>query len=488
MTVNLRSARWSAIAVAMWWLSASVACIPKVARIPMWAKPPDITAPVSAPEQPWTPSYPKPIPPAGEVESAAAQAPGRIWDLPSLVDFALAHNPRTRLSWAQSHAAAAAMGRTNASFYPTIDLEGSFLRSRGTVPFIGQTRSQTIMEPAAKLNYVLYDFGARAAISEEARNALLAANLNHNEAIQVVTFQVQEAYYHLTGTRAMLAAREAGLREAQESLDAAQERHRTGTATIADVAQAKAALSLSQLQLQTELGQVEIARGVLAAVVGWVPNASFKTPDLPAGPPTGEAEAGIEVLLQKAKEERPDLAALQAEASSAKARLRWARARALPVLSVTGGAAAPYNSTRQYAASDNYLSPEYYIGATLRFPLFTGHEIEYTQQQARFDLEAATERRRLLEQQIGIEVWTSYYELRTAADRVKTSAELLASAQQSYEVNLGRYEAGVGDILEVLSAQAVLEDARSQQIRARTDWYLAAARLAYSTGTLMTKP
>jgi outer membrane protein len=486
MIVSPRSARWSTIAFAMWWLSACLACAPKAAHVPTWAKPPDIPAPVSAPEQPSTPPASKLIPPAGEAASADVQVPDRIWDLPSLVDFALAHNPRTRLSWAQSQAAAAAMGRTNASFYPTIDLEGSVLQSRASVPFLGQARSQTVLGPAATLNYVLYDFGARAAISEEARNALLAANLNHNEEIQVVTFQVQEAYYRLAGTRAMLAAREAGLREAKESLDAAQERHSTGTATIADVAQAKAALSLSQLQLQTELGQVEIERGVLAAVVGWAPNVSLKTLDLPSGPPAGEAEAGIELLLQKAKEERPDLASLQAEASSAEARIKWTKARALPVLSVTAGAAASFNSIRQSSASDSYLSPEYYVGATLRFPLFTGHEIEYTRQQARFDLEAAKERGRLLEQQIGIEVWTSYYELRTAADRVKTSAELLASAQQSYEVNLGRYEAGVGDILQVLSAQAVLEEARSQEIRSRTDWYLAAARLAYSTGTLMT--
>ncbi len=486
MPVNVGSARWSAVAVAMCWLSTSLACIPQVVRIPEWAKPPDIPGQASAPEQPWTPPPPRPIPPPREAASTAAQTPSRIWDLPSLVDFALAHNPRTRLSWAESHAAAAAMGRANASFYPTIGLEGSVLRTQGTVPFIGQTRSQTVVGPSADLNYILYDFGARGAVSEEARYALLAANLNHNDAIRVVTFQIQEAYYRLAGTRAMVVAREAGLREAQQSLDAAQERHRIGTATIADVAQARAALSLSQLQLQTDVGQVEIARGVLAALVGWPPNASYETPDLPAGPPASEAAAGIEALLQKAREERPDLAALQAQVSSAEAHLKWAQARALPVLSVTAGAAAPYNSARQNAASDSYLSPEYYVGATLRFPLFTGHEIDYTRRQARSDLVASTERRRLLEQQIGIEVWASYYELRTAAERVKTSAELLASAQQSYDVNLGRYEAGVGDILTVLSAQAVLENARSQEIQARTDWYLAAARLAYSTGALTT--
>jgi outer membrane protein len=470
------------------WLSTAATGIPQEKRKPFPERPPEIPAPVSVPERPWTPPSAKPIPSAAAMEQAAVGMPGRIWDLPSLVDFALVHNPKTRLSWIQSRSAAAAMGQANAAFYPTIYLEGSFLQSRATVPYIGVTRSQTILGPAARLNYILYDFGARAAVSEEARSALLAANLSHNEAIQNVTFQVQAGFYYLAGTQALLAARRAGLREAQESLDAAQERHRNGVATIADVAQARAAFSMAQLMLQTVLGQVQIARGVLASAVGWAPDAAFEIMELPAGPPPGEAEAGVEALLRKAKEQRPDLAALQAEVASAEAHMKWARARALPVIAATGGTGLYFNSSRQYSVHDNYLSPEYYVGATLRFPLFTGHETEYTRRKAQIDAEAAVERRRLLEQQIGIEVWTSYHELRTAADRVKTSAELLASAQQSYEVNFGRYEAGVGDILTVLSTQAVLEDARAQDIRSRTDWYLAAARLAHATGTLMTGP
>lgn len=283
----------------------------------------------------------------------------------------------------------------------------------------------------------------------------------------------------------MLAARQAGLKDAQASLDAAQDRHRTGVATIADVAQATAALSLAQLQLQTDMGQVEIARGVLASLVGWTPSTTFETVDLPAGPPSGEAENDVEVLLQRAKEQRPDLAALRAEVASAESRLKWARAQALPVISLTGIGSTLYSSAGQYGLHDSYASADYSVGATFRIPLFTGHETEYTRRKAQADIEAAVERGRSLEQQIGIDVWTSYYDLRTAADRVKTAAVLLASAKQSYEVNLGRYEAGVGDILGVLSTQAVLEDARSQGIRARTDWYLAAARLAHATGALM---
>jgi outer membrane protein TolC len=61
---------------------------------------------------------------------------------------------------------------------------------------------------------------------------------------------------------------------------------------------------------------------------------------------------------------------------------------------------------------------------------------------------------------------------------------LLASAQQSEEVALGRYRAGVGTVLDLLSAQSALANARAQQVQARWIWQSALAQLAHDTGVL----
>ena len=58
------------------------------------------------------------------------------------------------------------------------------------------------------------------------------------------------------------------------------------------------------------------------------------------------------------------------------------------------------------------------------------------------------------------------------------------SARQSYEAISARYRAGVGSILDLLTAEAALEAARAQEAGARTDWFLAVAQLAHDTGTL----
>jgi outer membrane protein TolC len=85
-------------------------------------------------------------------------------------------------------------------------------------------------------------------------------------------------------------------------------------------------------------------------------------------------------------------------------------------------------------------------------------------------------------------VWSSYHGARTAAHRVRTARDLLASAQQSEEVATGRYKEGVGSILDLLTAQAALASARAQEVQARADWLLSLASLAHDTGALGPAP
>jgi len=103
---------------------------------------------------------------------------------------------------------------------------------------------------------------------------------------------------------------------------------------------------------------------------------------------------------------------------------------------------------------------------------------------AREDAEVARSQVETLTDQVILQVWTSYFNLKTAAQQVKTARDLYASAQQSEEVALGRYKAGVGSILDLLTAQTAFANARAQEVQARASWFLAMAQLAHDTGAL----
>jgi outer membrane protein TolC len=82
------------------------------------------------------------------------------------------------------------------------------------------------------------------------------------------------------------------------------------------------------------------------------------------------------------------------------------------------------------------------------------------------------------------QVFTAYYQLRTATNRVATSRDLVASATQSEAVARERYREGVGTIVDLLIAQSALASAQAQSIDARWQWRSALAQLAHDVGVL----
>jgi outer membrane protein len=67
---------------------------------------------------------------------------------------------------------------------------------------------------------------------------------------------------------------------------------------------------------------------------------------------------------------------------------------------------------------------------------------------------------------------------------VKASNEFFETATQSYKVAQGRYKAGIGTILELISAQSAVANATQQRVQAFSNWRLARLKLALSFGKL----
>ena len=85
---------------------------------------------------------------------------------------------------------------------------------------------------------------------------------------------------------------------------------------------------------------------------------------------------------------------------------------------------------------------------------------------------------------IDLQVWTSYYGLKTAEQKIRTAGDLHESARASYDVALGRYKEGVGSLLDLLAAESVLENARVELVQAKSEWFLALVQFTHDTGAL----
>ncbi len=369
---------------------------------------------------------------------------------------------------------AAQLGLAQADFLPSVDGRLAVSRQRSAGQRVNARSA------ALSLSWLLFDFGARDAAVASARQLLRAASATYDASVHSVFLDAVNNYYQTQAARAAVAATLDAERASRESLTAAELRYQVGVATPADRLQAHTALSQATLTRLRAEGAARNAYGRLAQVMGFDPDQPLLLEEAPSAMPATLSmdafDRDVAILIAEARQQRPDLQAAEASVQAAESGIAYARAAGLPKLSLSGGPS--------WQSVGGLSTPGNSLGLTLDIPIFSGFNHTYNIRAAQARRESQAARRDSLRQLVAVEVWEAYQNLQTAGQTVRTSADLLRSAEQSERVALGRYKAGVGNILDVLNAQSALANARLQRIQALLDWQVSRATLAKAVGTL----
>jgi outer membrane protein len=411
------------------------------------------------------------LPPALETRRAALTSG-------DLINLALERSPETRATWLAARSAAATLGDARGALFPELDASVTVNRLKTAATSGRVSVEQTTYGPSVTLDWLLLDFGGRAGAIAAARENLFAANWTHNAMVADVVRRTVQSYFAYVGARGLVDAQRTTLAEAQANLTASEDRRSVGVATIADVLQARTAFSQAQLSLQQAEGSLASTRGALATLIGLPPSAAFEVDTTEASAPIAEISVAVDSLMARGLLERPDLAAQRAQVDVRRAQAREARSQYLPRLSATG------NTGTVWVNSNPQSHPSYNFGLALAIPLFNGLGWQYAAEAAALTADAELARLRVMEQQVALQVFQTYQELRTATQSVRTSDELLASASAAADAARARYREGVGSVLELLTAENSLAAARSQRIQSRVAWHTSLVQLAHDAGML----
>lgn len=397
--------------------------------------------------------------------------------LAQLTDLALRLNARTRQAWLQARAEAAVVGMERADLFPQLNALLSHNLGRSISGTTGTSSPvQTRYGPNVTLSYVLFDFGQRAADIEAANYRLLAANLAQNRVLQEVAFQVEQGYYRVLAFEYLVRASRESLKNFETALDAAQRRRSSGLATAGDEYRAETQVGQSRLVLTRNEGELSKARGQLANAAGLPVNVTLQLQAVSESPPVSEITQSMEALLEKAKANRPDLIAAEARARAAHASSTAVSRAGLPTLEFVS------NYGRVLFTDSRTGQDSYNFGFNVRIPLFSGYRDTYSKRRAQEVADQAESTRDQLYSQTELEVWQSYFDFQTSASSVASTANLVKSAGESAAAAAARYKAGVGSLLDLITAQLDDTNARVQQIQSYLDWYSALARLNFALG------
>ena len=336
---------------------------------------------------------------------------------------------------------------------------------------------RSTVTPTVTLTYLLFDFGGRSGTVAASRAAAIALDLTHNATLQNVALQAEAAYFSYQAQRALLTATELTVAEADTNLASATQRNRAGVATIADVLQAQTLLAQAQLDLETAQGNLQTARGALAVSMGLQPNAPFQLAPANDSVAVSLASVTVDSLIDRALALRPDLAALRVQIQQAEAQVRVARSAELPAVTLNANVGKTFSNITAFQGLN------YGVTLGVQIPIFNLAR-PYNVTAAEAQVEAASARAGLLRTQVSQQVYAAYYALQTAAQRTRTTDVLLSSATKSEEVARARYRAGVGTIVDLITSQVALANARAQQSQSRWTWATALAQLSHDVGQL----
>lgn len=391
--------------------------------------------------------------------------------------LALRNNPRTYAAWAQLQAQAALLGQARSAWWPTLSLSVPLQRRRTTTAAGYALPQQDTASPNLSLSFLIWDFGHRSALIDQAKANLQASELTQNATVQSVLYGVQQAYYTLLGERALLEAYQAALDESKQALTAAEALHRAGQATVSDLYQARAALAQAQANLAMAEQTLTGDEGALASAAGLPLNTPIRLAalDVTASPRMMQS---VEALMQAALAANPDLRSAQYQVSAAHAGLSAANRSDLPTLSL--GADQGWHAQNGFGPTQQYS-----LGITLTVPLFTGFQHTYQVAEAHAQLAQARASLESIVNTTQLSVWQAYYAFRSATLALPSAMAQQENAAKALAAVQAQYHVGLATMQDLLSAQSTLSSARVAVVRDAINRYLALAGLSNAVGTVM---
>jgi outer membrane protein TolC len=164
--------------------------------------------------------------------------------------------------------------------------------------------------------------------------------------------------------------------------------------------------------------------------------------------------------------------AAAANAESAEAAIRAARAQYLPTVLASGG----YGWLEQRSVSNRPIG-----GWTLQmgvsYPLFDGFQREGAVTRAEAQAAAARSAAIDTERRVRADAVRSYDDATVAAQRIGFARDAVEAAREDLRVQEVRYRAGASTFLDEVTSQANLAQAETSLVQARYDYQIARATL-----------
>lgn len=405
---------------------------------------------------------------------------------------ALRHQPTIREAQAQVEVAAGKLEQARAGYLPQLGITATYQRTTsnfaprpGALP---QTVNGVAVMPAPaswdpRYNFwnfglsasqLIYDFNATA-------NHWRAASVGRDAAESTARAQeiqallaVRQAYFQARAQRDLVAVGKENVANQQRHVDQIEELVKAGLRSQIDLATTRTDLANARVSLVNTENAYLTALAVLSQSMGLPSDRSYKLGDSELGPVPGE-DGDARALTDEALRARPEVAAANQQRRAQELEVSAARGGYGPALSATGG-------VTEVGAAIDRLTPNWFVGVSATWGIFQGGLTHGQVREARGTLGSLEAQLDIVRLQVSVEVQQARLAVRAAKASIGGANEALRNAREQLRLAEGRYDTGLGSVIELADAQVAYTTAQAQQVSAVFGLASARAQLIAALG------
>ncbi len=426
---------------------------------------------------------------AGPVRAAGPEAAGSL-NLKEAIDIALKSHPSVKQARENVAGARDQIGVSRAGYFPKVNFLGNYYygnafaatgRPTGTAPAIGGTGGNIPTQIVThyflyqfQANQLLYDFGKTPGTVAQSRSSFHQSEQDYSGTRQQVVLDARTAYFGFLAARRAQKVQEETVRQNQELVKQALGFYKVGLKAKIDVTKAEANLYQAEASLIQAKNNVELAKVNLMNALGIKTWPYTQVDDVLEVTPQPRP---LEELTATAMQQRPDLMKNRYQQEYNLAGITVARAGYFPTLT----SVASYG-WQAFDAPFSTNPSNWYVGAGVTFPLFEGLATTYSVSQNRAQLRATLEGYEVLRQNVTKEVSQAYLNVKTGWELIRATKKALEASRENLRLAWGRYQAGVGTIIEATDAQVQFSQADLNFVQALYNYRVYESQLDKALG------
>ncbi|MBM4260178.1 MAG: TolC family protein [Deltaproteobacteria bacterium] len=408
--------------------------------------------------------------------------PANLLTLDDALLIALANHPNLSAARERIYAQRAVVGQQMAAYFPTLTMTDRYQTGNQSGGSNIAASASDFFSVQFSTTFTLYNFGKREGAVQAARETLSAQGHNFKTTTDAVVLGVKTAYYGYLQARAIVNVREESVKSRDLLLKQARGFFEVGTRARIDVARAESDYFTALADEITARNAVQVAWVTLKNALG--------LRDLPDRPLAEEAiVTDIRYSSNEARElayqTRPELKSFEAQLRAQDQNIAVARRGHLPDLTFDGNYARRHVSNEvvnKNTVNTFPLKPSWQVQLTLSLPIFDGLRTTNRVDETLHNYSVIKAQEEQQRQQVALDVEQSYLRLVELRERIKANEAAAKAARENLDLARGRYEVGVGSIIEVSDAQVRYADAQTTYVRALYDYKIADAQFTRAIG------